>query len=209
MDCLAQTARKSATSRKSTASKHSIAQPKPDEKARGSADPIIVTESEDAPAPSRSKQSQRKSVVPQPKPVNGGTKGKGKAQVPQRDHPIDLEPLGDISDISDVEISIPTPRKRSSPNESTTGPGKDESIQRKLLQASPSAARKSHPFHLFILLQSQKVNESLRKQIEELLKSQMDQQQALESWKVRQEASNGGTSSEFSALRHLTLSSSI
>jgi hypothetical protein len=32
----------------------------------------------------------------------------------------------------------------------------------------------------------------LRKQIDELLKVQTDQQQALESWKARQEASNGG-----------------
>jgi len=167
-----QTARKSATLRKPTAPKRSSTQAKSDEKARESVDPIIVTESEDMPAPSRSKQSQRRSADPQPKPINGNVKGKGKAQGTQHDNPIDLEPVGGISDLSDIEISIPAPRPRSSPNESSTTSAKDETLQRKLLQ-------------------SQKTIESLRKRIDELLGLQSDQQRALESWKARQEASNG------------------
>jgi len=131
------TARKSATSRKPTAPKRPNTQAKSDEKAQGATDPIVITESEDVPAPSRSKQSQRNSSVPQLKPANGSAKGKGKARGLQRDDPIDLEPLDDVSNVSDVEMSIPAPRPRSSPNELSPVPIKDETLQRKLLQVSP------------------------------------------------------------------------
>ena len=137
-DRLAQTARKSTALRKPTAPKRSSVQTKPDENVQGGADTIIVTESEDVPLPPRSKQFQRKSAVPQSKPVNGSVKGKGKTQGLQRDDPIDLEPPDGVSDVSDVEMSIPTPRPRSSPNESSSVSAKEETLQRKLLQASPS-----------------------------------------------------------------------
>lgn len=168
----AQTARKSATVGKPAAAKRSGISAKPDEKAHGGVDPIVVTESEDVPGPSRSKQPPRKSAVPQLKPVNGAVKGKGKVQGLQRDDPIDLEPTDDVSDVSDIETLVPVPRQRSSPDGSSSVPSKDEALQRKLLQG-------------------QKTIESLRKQVDELLKVQTDQQQALESWKARQEASNG------------------
>lgn len=144
-DCLAMTARKSATSRKPTAPKRSNIQAKPDEQAHGVTDPIVITESEDAPAPSRSKQPQRNSSVPQLKPPNGSAKGKGKARGLQPDDPIDLEPLDDISNVSDVEASIPAPRLRSSPNELSPVPVKDETLQRKLLQVSPRSWVQSRP----------------------------------------------------------------
>ena len=195
-DCLAMTARKSATSRKPTAPKRSNIQVKPDEKAQGATDPIVITESEDAPAPSRSKQSQRNSSVPQLKPTNGSAKGKGTSRGLQRDDPIDLEPLDDVSNPSDVEMSIPAPRPRSSPNEVSPAPVKDEALQRKLLQVRPCSRGQSSLGAQLTLLQNQKTIESLRKQIDELLKVQTDQQQVLESWKARQEASNGGTSSQ-------------
>ena len=143
-DCLAKTARKSAASRKPTAPKRSSTQAKPDEKTQGSAEPIIVTESEDAPAPPRAKQSQRKSAVPQLKPTDGSAKGNGKAKGLQRDDPIDLEPPDGVSDVSDVEMSIPAPRPRSSPNESYPASAKEETLQRNLLQASPPAAEYNH-----------------------------------------------------------------
>ncbi|KAF9653068.1 hypothetical protein BDM02DRAFT_3159933 [Thelephora ganbajun] len=69
-------------------------------------------------------------------------------------------------------MSIPAPQPRSSPNEAFPVSAREKTLQRKLQQ-------------------SQKTIESLRKQIDELLKVQTDQQQALESWKARQEASNG------------------
>ena len=131
--CLAMTARKSATSRKSTAPKRSSIQ----EKTQRTTDPIVVTESDDAPAPLPPKQPQRKSAVPQLKPTNGNVKGKGKAPGLQRDDPIDLEPLDGVSDVSDVEMSVPSPRSRSSPNELSPVPVKEETLQRKLLQVSP------------------------------------------------------------------------
>lgn len=134
---LAKNVRKSAASRKPTAPKRSSIQDKPDENVQGDADPIIVTESEDVPAPPHSKQSQRKSVVPQSKPTNGTVKGKGKAQGLQRDDPIDLEPPDGVSDVSDVETSIPAPRQRSTPSGSSPVSAKEETLQRKLLQASP------------------------------------------------------------------------
>jgi hypothetical protein len=137
LDYPAMTARKSAAPRKPTASKRSSVQAKPDGKAQGGSDPIILTESEDASAPSRSKQSQRKSAVPQLKPANGSAKGKGKAQGHQREDPIDIEPLNGVSDISDVEMSIPAPRSRSSPNGPSPVPAKEETLQRKLLQVGP------------------------------------------------------------------------
>lgn len=135
LDYPAMTARKSAAPRKPTAPKRSGVQAKPDGKAQGGSDPIILTESEDASAPSRSKQSQRKSAVPQLKPANGSAKGK--AQGHQRDDPIDIEPLNGVSDISDVEMSIPAPRSRSSPNGASPVPAKEETLQRKLLQVGP------------------------------------------------------------------------
>lgn len=198
LDLLAQTARKSATLRKPTLPGRSSILAKPDEKARGSADPIIVTESEDAPVPSRSKQqSQRKSAAPapQPKPLNGNGRGKGKTQGPQHDDPIDLEPDDSASGVSDVEMSIPAPRQRSSPNESSAVLAKEGTLQRKLLQVSPPGAEKS-PGGSSTPLQRDKTIESLQKQIDELLDAQMGQQQALESWKTRQEASNGCMSFE-------------
>lgn len=134
-DCLALTARKSAVSRKPT-TKRSSTQAKPDGKAQEAADLIIVTESEDVPAPPRSKQSQRKSIAPQLKPTNGSVKGKEKARGLQRDDPIDLEPLEGISNVSDVEMFMPAPRPRSSPNELSPAPVKDETLQRKLLHVS-------------------------------------------------------------------------
>lgn len=167
-DCIGQTARKSATLRKSTVPKRSSSQVKPDQKAPGSTDPIIITESEDVLAPSRLKQPQRESTVPQPKPMNGSARGKGKARGVRHDDPIDLEPVDGVSDASDVEMSVPAPRPRSSPNESSAVSAKDP--------------------------QDQKTIESLRKRIDELLDFQIDQQRALESWKARQEASNGGMS---------------
>lgn len=139
-DFIAQTARKSATLRKPTAPKRSSIQAKPDEKARRSVDPIIVTESEETPAPSRSKRSQPKSAVPQQKPMNGNVREKAKAQGLQHDDPIDLEPADGGSEVSDVEMSIPAPRPRSSPNESSTTSVKDDTLQRKLLQVSPHVA---------------------------------------------------------------------
>ena len=190
------TARNSAVSRKSTAAKRSSTQAKPDGKAQEDADPIIVTESEDGHAPPRPKQSQRKSAVPQSKPTNGSVKGKERARGLQRDDPIDLEPLDGISSVSDVEMSIPAPRPRSSPNELSPVPVKEETLQRKLLQVSPQQPSILTARQLSVILQSQKTVESLRKQIDELLKVQTDQQQALENWKARQEASNGGTQSE-------------
>lgn len=138
-----QTARKSATVGKPTTAKRSGVQAKPDEGAHGSVDPIVVTESEDVPGPSRSKQPPRKSAVPQLKPVNGAVKGKGKVQGLQRDDPIDLEPIDDVSDVSDVETSIPVPRQRSSPNGSPSVPPKDEALQRKLLQVIPHIRAKT------------------------------------------------------------------
>ena len=144
---LAQTARKSATLRQP---KRPNTHAKPDEKTRGSPEPIIVTESEDIPVPSRSKQSQRKSAVPQPKPMNGNGRGKGKAQGLQYDDPIDLKLLNDISDVSDVEISVPVPRPRSSPNESSTVSAKAEALQRQLLQVNPSAVQpKTHSLVIY------------------------------------------------------------
>lgn len=140
--CLAQTARKSATLRKPTVSNRSSIQAKPDEISRGSADPIIVTESEDIPAPSLPKQSQPKSAAPRPKPMNGKVGGKGKAQVSQH---ADLELDDSFSDISDVEMSIPAPRQGSSPSESSALSAKGETLQRKLLKASPPAAKKNTP----------------------------------------------------------------
>lgn len=134
-DYLANTARKSAAPRKSTAPKPSSTQAKPDGESQGGIDPIVVTESEDAPLPSRSKQSQRKSAVPQLKPTNRNVKGKGNAQGLQRNDPIDLEPPDGVSDVSDVEMSIPAPRQRSSPNEPSPAAG-GETLQRKLLQVS-------------------------------------------------------------------------
>jgi len=136
-DCIAKTARKSAALPKPTAPKRSSVQAKLDEKPQGGADPIILTESEDAPAPPRSKQYQRKSSVPQLKPPNGSVKGKGKAQGLQRNDPINLEPPDGVSDVSDVEMSIPPPRPRSSPNEPSPVSTREETLQRKLLQASP------------------------------------------------------------------------
>jgi hypothetical protein len=144
LDHLAQTARKSAALRKPTVPKRSSIQVKPDDKVRGSADPIIVTESEDIPAPSRSKQPQRKSTAPQPKSANGNGRGKGKTQGPQHDDLIDLEPADDFSDVSDVEMAIPAPRPRSSPNESSVVSAKDDTLHRKLLQVGPPAAKKKH-----------------------------------------------------------------
>jgi hypothetical protein len=136
-DCLAKTARKSAAPLKPIAPKRSSVQAKLDEKSQGGADPIILTESEDVPAPSRLKQHQRKSSVSQLKPPNGSVKGKGKTQGLQRDDPINLEPPDGVSDVSDAEISIPAPRPRSSPNEPSPLSTKEETLQRKLLQASP------------------------------------------------------------------------
>jgi len=131
------TARKSATSRKPTVPKRSNTHVKPDENPQGATDPIVITESEDVPAPPRSKQSQRNSSVPQLKPTNGSTNGNGKARGLQRDDPIDLEPLDNVSNVSDVEVSMPTPRPRSSPNELSPAPVKEETLQRKLLQVNP------------------------------------------------------------------------
>lgn len=131
-DFLAKTARKSAVPRKPAVPKRLSTQAKPGEEPLGSADPIIVTESEDVPAPSRSKRSQRKSVVPQSKSTNG----RGKTQGLQHDDPIDLEPPDSVPDVSDVEMSIPAPRPRSSPNELSPVSAKEENLQRKLLQAS-------------------------------------------------------------------------
>lgn len=139
------TARKSATSRKPTAPKRSNAQVKPDERTQGATDPIVITESEDVPAPSRSKQSQCNSSAPQLKPINASAKGKGTPRGLQRDDPIDLEPLDDVSNLSDVEMSIPAPRPRSSPNEVSPAPVKDETLQRKLLQVSPYSWVQSQP----------------------------------------------------------------
>ena len=138
-DCLAKTARKSAAPLKPTAPKRSSVQAKLDEKSQGSADPIILTESEDVPPPSRSKRYQHKSSVPQLKPPNGSVKGKGKTQGLQRDDPINLEPPDGVSEVSDVEMLIPAPRPRSSPNEPSPASTKEETHQRKLLQASPSS----------------------------------------------------------------------
>lgn len=131
IDDLVQTGRKSTSLRKLAVPKRSNIQTKPDEKARGSADPIIVTESEDISEPSRSNQSQRKSAVPQPKAINGNMKGKGKVQAVQHDDPIDLDPADGVSDASDVDMPIPVPRPRPSP---IAVSAKDENLQRKLLQ---------------------------------------------------------------------------
>ena len=162
---------------------------------QGSADPIIIAESEDVPAPSGSKQSQRKSNVHQPKPANGTMKGKGKARGLEHDDPIDLGPLDGVSDASDIEMSIPAPRPRPSPNELSAASTKDDALQRKLLQvSSPLSWKQAQLDNLSILFQSQKTIDSLQKQIDELLKVRIDQHQALDSWKARQETSNGGTS---------------
>ena len=136
-DCLAKTAKKSAAPLKPIAPKRSSVQAKLDGKSQGGADPIILTESEDVPVPPRLKQYQRKSSVPQLKPPNGSVKGKGGTQGFQRDDPINLEPPDGVSDISDVEMSIPAPRPISSPNEPSPVSTKEETLQRKLLQASP------------------------------------------------------------------------
>ena len=136
LGCLAKTVRRSAAPHKPTAPKRSSIQAKPEEKSREGADPIIVTESEDNPTTSRSKQSQRKPAISQLKPANGGVKGKGKTQGLQHDDPIDVEPPDDVSDVSDVEMSIPAPGPRSSPNELSPVSAKEEALQRKLLQAS-------------------------------------------------------------------------
>ena len=128
---------------KPTAAKRSGPQAKSDEKTHSSVDPIVVTEGEDVPGPSRSNQPPRKSVVPQLKPVNGTAKGKAQVQGLQRDDPIDLEPLDDVSGVSDIETSVPIPRQRSSPNGSSSVPPKDEPLQRKLLQVIPHAQAKT------------------------------------------------------------------
>lgn len=122
-------------------------------------------------------------------------KGKGKARGLERDDPIDLGPLDGVSDASDIEMSIPAPRPRPSPNELSAVSTKDEALQRNLLQvSSPLRCGQSQLDDLSIPLQSQKTIDSLQKQIDELLKVQIDQHQALGSWKARQETSNGGTS---------------
>lgn len=144
-DCLAKTARKSAALHKPAAPGRSGVQAKPDGKPQEATDPIVCTESEDVPAPPRSKQSQRKSIVPQLKPANESLKGKGKAQGLQRDDPIDLEPLDGVSDVSDVEVLVPAPRPRSSPNEPSPVSAKEETLQRKLLQAGSRSRVQSQP----------------------------------------------------------------